>query len=41
MRLQQEIAWHETIKTSQDQLSQPADEAIWNFKSGKTKQTDW
>ena len=39
--LKQEMAWDKTLQNSQDLLSNLADEAIRDLKTGKTTQTDW
>lgn len=39
--LQQEMSWESSFKNSQDQLSKLADEALQDYKAGKTTQTDW
>ena len=39
--LQDELAWQKSLDNSQEQLSQLANEAIGEYKSGKTKQSDW
>jgi K+/H+ antiporter YhaU regulatory subunit KhtT len=39
--LEDEIKWESTLQTSQSQLSNLANEAIAEYKAGKTKQGDW
>lgn len=39
--LEQEIAWENTLKESQDFLSNLADEALQMHNNGKTIQSDW
>lgn len=39
--LQQEIAWEASFEVSQEQLNKLANEALHEYRSGKTKQTDW
>lgn len=39
--LDQEISWQGSFETSQDKLSWLANEAIDEYKSGKSTQTDW
>lgn len=39
--LQEEMAWDASFKNSQDALSKLADEALQDFKAGKTSSTDW
>ena len=39
--LSDEINWDATLQNNQDKLSNLANEAIAEYKEGKTKQTDW
>ncbi len=39
--LSDEINWDTTLQNSQDKLNNLAQEALNEYKSGKTKQTDW
>ncbi len=39
--LQQELLWDNTFKNTQTQLGLLADEALKEFRNGKTTQTDW
>jgi hypothetical protein len=39
--LEAEITWDETFKKTQDQLSNLANEALQEYKSGKTTEKDW
>lgn len=39
--LKDEISWEATFKNSQEELSNLANEALQEYKAGKTRQTDW
>ena len=39
--LEDEIKWDATLQKSQSQLSNLAQEALHEYKAGKTKQEDW
>ena len=39
--LSDEINWDTTLQNSQEKLNNLANEALNEYKSGKTKQTDW
>ncbi len=39
--LKDEINWDATLQNTQDKLSNLAQEALTEYKAGKTKQTDW
>ena len=39
--LEDEIQWATTFQNTQDQLSNLAQEALAEFKAGKTKNQDW
>ncbi len=39
--LSDEINWDVTLQNSQEKLSNLANEALTEYKEGKTKQTDW
>lgn len=39
--LADELNWDNTLKNSQDKLNNLAQEAIAEYKAGKTNQTDW
>ncbi len=39
--LEDEIQWDTTFQKTQDQLSNLAEEALQEFKAGKTKKEDW
>jgi hypothetical protein len=39
--LSDEMNWDTTLQNSQDKLNNLAEEALDEYKSGKTKQTDW
>ena len=39
--LDEELQWDKTLLNTQDKLSQLAQEAIREYRSGKTKQQDW
>ena len=39
--LEDEIKWESTLQNSQSQLQNLANEAIREFKAGKTNQVDW
>ena len=39
--LSDEISWDVTLQNSQEKLSNLAEEALNEYKTGKTQQTDW
>jgi hypothetical protein len=39
--LTDEVKWDHTLKNSQEKLSNLAQEALHEYKVGKTQQTDW
>ncbi len=39
--LEDEIKWDTTLLNTQDKLSNLAEEALLEYKAGKTKQEDW
>ena len=39
--LSDEISWDVTLQNSQEKLSNLAEEALNEYKAGKTQQTDW
>ncbi len=39
--LRDEMNWDTTLQNSQEKLNNLAQEALNEYKSGKTKQTDW
>jgi len=39
--LEDEIMWDTTLQNTQDKLSNLAEEALHEYKAGKTKQEDW
>lgn len=39
--LNDEIKWDTTLLNTQDKLSSLAEEAVHEYKAGKTKQEDW
>ncbi len=39
--LQEEMSWEASFEITQPQLSKLADEALEDYKAGKTIQTDW
>ncbi len=39
--IEEEIKWESTIQNSESQLSNLAQEALSEYKAGKTKQADW
>jgi|GEM_PF-4338331 len=39
--LSDEISWDNTLQNSQEKLSNLAQEALDEYKTGKTQQTDW
>lgn len=39
--LEDEIKWDNTLQSSQNELNKLGQEAIKEFDSGKTKQSDW
>jgi len=39
--LSDEISWEVTLQNSQEKLSNLAEEALNEYKAGKTQQTDW
>lgn len=39
--LQDEIKWDDTFQNSQNELNKLGQEALKEFNSGKTKQSDW
>ncbi len=39
--LQDELGWDITFQNTQEKLSMLAQEALDEYKTGKTKQTDW
>jgi len=39
--LSDEMNWDTTLQNSQEKLNNLAQEALKEYKSGKTKQTDW
>jgi uncharacterized protein YdcH (DUF465 family) len=39
--LEEEIYWDKTIESTQGQLSNLANEALNEYRSGKTKEKDW
>lgn len=39
--IEDEIKWESTIQNSQNQLSNLAQEALCEYRAGKTKQADW
>ena len=39
--LSDEINWEVTLQNSQEKLTNLANEALTEYKEGKTKQTDW
>jgi K+/H+ antiporter YhaU regulatory subunit KhtT len=39
--LGEELKWETTFQTTQDQLSNLAQEALAEYKAGKTKNEDW
>lgn len=39
--LSEEIKWDATLQSSQDKLGKLAEEALHEYKTGKTRQTGW
>ena len=39
--LSDEISWDNTLQNSQEKLGNLAEEALNEYKTGKTQQTDW
>ena len=39
--LRDEISWNITLQNSQEKLANLAEEALTEYKAGKTQQTDW
>lgn len=41
MLLEDEIKWDDTLRNRQSELSNLVEEALREYKAGKTKQADW
>ena len=39
--LEEELQWNKSIQSSQNQLSDLANEALEEYRKGKTKEKDW
>lgn len=40
-QLKDELGWDTTLQNSQDKLGDLAKEALYEYKAGKSQQTDW